>query len=82
MRASIGFRAGPVRVSSGNLLHSKRRRPQRPRRREGAMGSIFAMTFLFGWYVIKYSMLFLWWFVVGAWQGGVWLTNRVRAGRS
>jgi hypothetical protein len=82
MRASIGFRAGPLYVSSGNLLHSKRRRPQRPRRREGAMGSIVGLSFLLTWYVIKYCTLFLWWFAVGAWQGGVWLTNRIRASRS
>jgi hypothetical protein len=81
MRASIGGRVGPVYVSTGNLLRDKRRRPTRPRRREGVLGSIVGLSFLFTWYVIKYCMLFLWWFALGAWQGGAWLVNRARNSR-
>jgi len=68
MRASLGFRAGPLYVGTGNLLRSKRRQ----HRGKNPIVAFTALYFLAMWLLVK-------WMFIGLWLGGVY---SVRGGQA
>jgi hypothetical protein len=81
MRASLGFRAGPLSVSTGNLLKS-RRRSQGSLGLVGGMVMVISLVFVGLWLLLKYLVLFVyWWLPRQTWRGGKWAVQRARAGR-
>jgi hypothetical protein len=75
MRASVGFRVGPVYLGTGNLLKSSRRR----RRGPGLLGILLVYPVIGMWLLLKYMVLAVcWWFPLYTWRGIVWTVRQVR----
>lgn len=68
MRASLGFRAGPLYVGTGNLLKSKKRRGNKLTPGEWLVISPFLL--------IIFAGMLLWYGAIGAYKGGAWLVRR------
>lgn len=73
MRASIGFRVGPLYLGTGNLLKTRRRRQRGP----GVLDLFVIYPFIGLWLMLKYMLLAYWWFAVYMWRGGSWVVRRI-----
>ena len=78
MRASIGFRVGPVYLGTGNLLKTRRRR----RRGPDALEILFVYPFIGLWLLLKYTMLLYWWIGLYTWRGGSWAVREIASARA
>jgi hypothetical protein len=68
MRASLGFRAGPLYIGTGDLLHTKRRKH--------SSGEILAYLIIAPILIIWFTGVVLWWLLAASWNGGVKLVTR------
>ncbi len=59
MRASLGFRAGPLYVGTGNLLHTRRRR---------SGGEILVWVILAPFLLVYFLGVALWWLAAVSWR--------------
>jgi hypothetical protein len=66
MRASLGFRAGPLYVGTGNLLKSNRRRPRR--RGPNAWTWLVLFPLVLMWFTVKFMYLGIAWLCATAWR--------------
>lgn len=75
MRASLGFRAGPLHVSTGNLLKTNRRK-------SGTSGAEIMVYLIVAPFVIAYFAGYLLWQLGAAsWRGSVRLAQQRRTAR-
>jgi len=78
MRASLGFRAGPLYVGTGNLLKTKRRS-----RKRGPSGAEIMVYLIVAPFVIAYfTIVILWYLTTASWRAGTRLTKHVRDTRA
>jgi hypothetical protein len=75
MRASLGFRAGPLYVGTGNLLKTRRGR----RRGPGVLELFLVYPFIGIWLMLKYTALLYWWIALYTWRGGRWAVRRIKS---
>ena len=75
MRASLGFRAGPLYVGTGNLLKTRRGR----RRGPGVLELFLVYPLIGVWLMLKYAALIYWWIALYTWRGGRWTVRRITA---
>lgn len=73
MRASLGFRAGPLHVSTGNLLKTKQRR-------KGSTSGAEIMVYLIiaPFVIVYFTGYLLWQLGAASWRGSVRLAQRRR----
>lgn len=78
MRASLGFRAGPLYVGTGNLLKTKRRGPKR-----GPSGAEIIVYLIVAPFVLAYFAGYLLWQLSAAsWRTGSRAVARRRAAKA
>lgn len=71
MRASIGFRVGPLYLGTGNLLRTRRRR----RRGPSLAKVIFAYPFIGMWFLFA---AVYWWFPLYTFRGARWAIREAK----
>ena len=74
MRASLGFRAGPLYIGTGNLLKTKPRGKQ-----QRSSGEIIVLLIVVPFIVLYFAAVILWWLLAAAWTGTIRLATRGRA---